>query len=75
MEYPHAINSCCKINMYNKYNLLVSNPFDSRQIRHQYNPWCSNELILKDKELRCKANIQPLDISLDHSVSNNIWPY
>ena len=58
----HLSNSCCVPGAYNGYNLMAANPFDRRPITNQRNPWCSNELILKDKALRCAARVQPLDI-------------
>lgn len=73
--FQPALNSCCVPEMVDKFNLYKANPFDQRTIRHQSNPWCSNELILKDKNLRCLARVQPLDLSMDTSVSNNVWPY
>lgn len=81
MSGPHtvyfqpAVNTCCQPEFVDKFNLYKANPFDQRTVRNQRNPWCSNELILKDKSLRCLAKVQPLDLSLDTSVSNNIWPY
>jgi hypothetical protein len=61
-------NSCCIPGAYNGYNLLSANPFDQRIMPCQANLWCSNELILKDKDLRCKARIQPLDILLNNAT-------
>lgn len=55
-------NSCCVPGAYNGFNLQAANPFDKRNIPNQANKWCSNELILKDKAMRCAARIQPLDI-------------
>ena len=55
-------NSCCVPGAYNGINLHAANPFDKRPIYKQPNKWCSNELILKDKDLRCQARIQPLDV-------------
>ena len=73
--YPTAMNTCCVPEMVDKFNLYKANPFDQRQILNQRNQWCSNELLLKDKNLRLLAGVQPLDLSLDTSVSNNVWPY
>lgn len=61
-------NSCCIPGAYNGFNLLKANPFDPRSIPGQPNQWCSNELILQDKEMRCQARIQPLDVEFDHAV-------
>lgn len=61
-------NSCCVPGAYNGFNLMKANPFDPRKIQYQPNQWCSNELILRDKELRCQARIQPLDVELDNSI-------
>jgi len=61
-------NSCCVQGAYNGFNLMKANPFDPRAIPRQPNQWCSNELILRDKALRCQARIQPLDIELDHAM-------
>lgn len=60
-------NSCCHPGGYNGMNLKDANPFDRRQMK-QHNPWCKNELILLDKELRCAARIQPLDVLLDNAT-------
>lgn len=68
-------NTCCDPNVIGQFNLYKANPFDQRPIKNQSNPWCSNELILKDAELRCKAKVQPLDVSVHQSLSNNIQPY
>jgi len=62
-------NSCCKPGSYNGFNLENANPFDSRSNPFQSNQWCSNELILKDKELRCRARIQPLDITMKNGLN------
>lgn len=67
------LNSCCDGNL--NFNLYVANPFDQRPINNQYNPWCSNELILKDKALRCAAKVQPLDIGMSNSISGNLRQY
>jgi hypothetical protein len=61
-------STCCVPAAYNGFNLYKANPFDSCQIPRQPNPWCSNELILRDKALRCKARIQPLDVTMEQSV-------
>lgn len=67
-EYKAMLKStCCTPGAYNGFNLYQANPFDSREIR-QPNPWCSNELILRDKALRCAARIQPLDTTMEQSV-------
>jgi hypothetical protein len=73
-------NSCCVPGGYKGFNLYTSNPFDSREIR-QPNPWCSNELILRDKAMRCAARIQPIDTTMEESlklakadaVAKGIW--
>ena len=57
--------SCCVPGAYDRFNLHKANPFDPRVIKNQANPWCSNELILREKDLRCMSRVQPLDISLD----------
>jgi len=62
---PVLQNSCCGSKY--QYNLVKANPFDQRMYR-QPNQWCSNDLILRDPALRCKAQIQPLDIDLDVST-------
>ena len=64
----HLVNSCCTPGAYNGFNLLAANPFDPRPIPRQPNQWCSNEMILRDKEMRCAARIQPLDIELDRAM-------
>tara|TARA_R100001163_G_C5068494_1_gene208932 strand:- start:1072 stop:1332 length:261 start_codon:yes stop_codon:yes gene_type:complete len=74
-------NSCCVPGAYNGFNLYKANPFDPRAIPRQPNQWCSNELIMRDKDLRCQARIQPLDIELDaalkvskqDAVSKGLW--
>lgn len=68
-SYAKKSNSCCVPGAYNGYNLLAANPFDHRPIPQQPNQWCSNELILKDKDLRCRAKIQPLDILLTRATN------
>lgn len=69
MDYGQNLNrSCCVPGAYNGYNLLTANPFDRRPIPFQPNKWCSNDLILKDKELRCKALVQPLDVLHDRAT-------
>jgi hypothetical protein len=67
--------NCCMEGAGDKFNLYAANPFDARVLKYQTNRWCSNELILKDKSLRCRAKVQPLDIGLDKSVSKNLRPY
>jgi hypothetical protein len=69
------VSSCCQQDRYAKYNLYKANPFDQRPVKNQPNQWCSNELILKDKALRCKAMVQPLDIAHDEAVSANTKPF
>lgn len=60
--------SCCIPGAYNGINLQAANPFDTRINPTQPNQWCSNELILKDKDLRCKARIQPLDVLMGEAL-------
>jgi len=57
--------SCCVPGAYSRFNLHKANPFDPRAIKSQANPWCSNELILREKDLRCMSRVQPLDLGLD----------
>lgn len=66
-NYPYCYTKkvCKTVN----FNLYEANPFDSRKYP-QYNEWCSNELILKDKNLRCLARVQPLDIVFNQSLKN-----
>lgn len=64
---PIKINTCCVGTKYDTYNLNRANPFDPRMYP-QPNPWCSNDLILRDPSLRCKAYVQPLDVLLDSSI-------
>lgn len=59
--------SCCNPGGYNGMNLKAANPFDRRKMQ-QANPWCNNELILQDKDMRCAARIQPLDVLLDNAT-------
>lgn len=72
---PRRFNSCCLPNAYDGYNLYVANPFDQRRFAGQYNDWCSNDLILKDKDLRGQARIQPLDMDLSNTTRNYSKPY
>ena len=65
---PTKLNSCCLASKYSTYNLNKANPFDPRVFR-QPNQWCSNDLILRDPTLRCKAMIQPLDVTFGQSVT------
>jgi len=65
---PTKLNSCCLTSKYQNYNLNKANPFDQRMYR-QPNQWCSNDLILRDPAMRCKALIQPLDVTFDQSIA------
>lgn len=60
-------NTCCVAGGYKGYNLYKANPFDPREIR-QPNAWCSNELLLRDKDMRCESRIQMIDISMGESL-------
>lgn len=65
-----VVKVCQKAN----FNLYIANPFDSRKFS-QFNQWCSNDLILKDKNLRCLARVNNLDVVFDRAVSKNMSKY
>lgn len=62
-------NSCCHPGAYNGFNLYSANPFDDRKLPFQANEWCSNELILRDKNLRCQARVQPVDVTMRKALN------
>ena len=73
--------NCCQQDRYTGYNLNKANPFDGRYMPFQRNPWCSNELLIRDPALRCKAKVQPLDMNIDrgtqksheYNLRNKLW--
>jgi hypothetical protein len=63
-------DTCCQSGAYLHINTFKANPFDDRVMPFQKNQWCSNELLLRDPEMRCDARVQPLDLGLHKGTSH-----
>lgn len=68
--YILSKSNCIQTKKYQEQGIdtFKANPFDKRELLFAPNHWCSNELIMRDPELRSLARVQPLDTQLDKSL-------